>query len=147
MARVPLVPVSTGAVVPWAQAFTQRYERDYAYLTPKCGLVSLSATVSNTIFDPSCFPQSLIFLTPATPEASQIQDIHVSSQETGQFVVTSTSVAAGCVFGYLIVQPATPINTNIITPGPAPTPKPITVVVHGLVLSPGFGGIPIIIPH
>lgn len=108
MARVPLAPPATGDLRTWALNITRRFERDYAFLRPKVGQVSLSATVSNVVTDINCTSLSKVFLTAATSQAAAIGGTTwVSSVDTGQFVVTTAAAAsASCVFNYQILPPA-----------------------------------------
>jgi len=108
MPRTALFPRGSDLTT-WALAITQRVERDFAFLRPKTGTTSLSATISNHISDINMTETAVVLMLPRTSNAAEMAlDIWVSSKAAGEFTVQTrdgVSVKPEAVFDYVILPP------------------------------------------
>lgn len=106
MARTPLYPRGKDLTF-WAQSFTQRYERDFAFLRPKTGQLSLSTGVAtHVVTDLNMLPTSHVHLmaTSANAISLQAEGIYVFAKSAGEFTLRSVFPAgSGCTFDYVIL--------------------------------------------
>lgn len=106
MARTPLYPRGKDLTF-WAQSLTQRYERDFAFLRPKTGTISLSSGVSvHVITDLNMLPTSHVHWTATSANAQSLEaeGLYISAKGSGQFTLQSIVAAGlGCTFDYVIL--------------------------------------------